>query len=75
MSEGECRTRAFARVVSNLNQPIQPKTTYDEADVFTMAVLDAVRPENQLNHAATASVDGVSWPKPRPPKKNTNHEE
>ena len=45
MPDGECRTRVVAIVVPTLNQPTQPKTMPDVADVLAMAMLDAVKVE------------------------------
>ena len=41
--DGECRKRLVSRVVSDLNQPTQPNALSDVADVFTMAIIDAVK--------------------------------
>ena len=41
----DCRNRIVARVASTLNQPTQPKTISDVDDVFTIAILDAVKVE------------------------------
>ena len=45
MPGGECRKRVVARVVPTHNQPAQPKTVSDIAEVFTMTIIDAVAVE------------------------------
>ena len=59
MSDKKCRQRVAARVVSTLNQLIQPISTSDMVGFFTRSNFDAV--ENEVPHplhVTTADMDG-----------------
>ena len=45
MLGGKCRERVVARVISSLNQLLQPRNTSGMVEVFTTAILDAVENE------------------------------
>ena len=45
ISEGKCRERVVARVISTLNQLIHPRNTSGMVEVFTSANIDAVEKE------------------------------
>ena len=45
MSDGMCRERLVDRVISTLNQPIQPRNTSGTVAFFTTAMIDAVDKE------------------------------
>ena len=66
MYDEKCRERVVARVVSTLNQLIQPRSTSGMVEVFTTVVKDASKKRCHPLHVATKGMDGVSLPKPWP---------
>ena len=69
MSDEKCSHRVIVRVVSTLNQLIQPRNTSGMVEFFTTIIVDAVEKGVPPRHVATAGMDGVNLPKPWPHSK------